>query len=159
MRELITNKRIQVIAADAQQLPFETKFDRVLADLPCSGTGTLARNPEIKWKLRPEDIGDLQSRQKKILEGALLHLEVGGHLVYSTCSLEPEEGEEVVRAAVREHPEVRLLPMREELMRLKKSGDLVWPDIDSLVTENYLRTFPGAHRCDGFFAAVLERHR
>jgi 16S rRNA (cytosine967-C5)-methyltransferase len=159
MRELIMDKKIHVVAADAQHLPFRAKFDRVLADLPCSGTGTLARNPEIKWKLRIEDIDDLQSRQRKILEGSLLHLEVGGQLVYSTCSLEPEEGEEVVQVAVREHPELRIVPMRENLMKLRQAGELVWPDVDSLVAEHYLRTFPGIHPCDGFFAAVLERVR
>jgi 16S rRNA (cytosine967-C5)-methyltransferase len=77
-------------------LPFARRFDRILVDAPCSGTGTLGRNPEIKWKLRPEDLPDLQRRQKALLANARDVLAPGGILVYSTCSLEPEENEEVV---------------------------------------------------------------
>jgi 16S rRNA (cytosine967-C5)-methyltransferase len=157
MRELIGDEKIHIIAADAQHLPFRMHFDRVLVDLPCSGTGTLARNPEIKWKLQPDDIFDLQSRQKRILEGALLQLETGGRLLYSTCSLEPEEGEAVVEAALGEHPRLRIVPMRKELTKLKESGDLAWPELDSLIADDYLRTVPGIHPCDGFFAALIER--
>jgi 16S rRNA (cytosine967-C5)-methyltransferase len=80
-------------------LPFKTRFDRILVDAPCSGTGTLARNPEIKWRLRAEDIVDLQGRQVAILRNALDLLAPGGVLVYSTCSLEREENQEVVEAA------------------------------------------------------------
>ena len=159
MRELLADKRIHVITADARHLPFRIRFDRVLADLPCSGTGTLARNPEIKWKLQPEDIYELQARQTKILAGALQHLEAGGHLIYSTCSLEPEEGEEAVDTVLREHSELQIVPLREELTVLKRSGELVGPDPDSLIAGNYLRTFPGIHPCDGFFAALLKRIR
>jgi 16S rRNA (cytosine967-C5)-methyltransferase len=79
-----------------QPLPFARKFDRILVDAPCSGTGTLGRNPEIKWKLRPEDLPDLQRRQSALLRNALEVLAPGGVLVYSTCSLEEEENEEVV---------------------------------------------------------------
>lgn len=157
MRELVRDRRVHVVGADAQKLPFNIQFDRILADLPCSGTGTLARNPEIKWKLRPEDISDLQVRQKKILAGALQNLEAGGRLLYSTCSLEPEEGEQVVEAALDEHPNLQLIPMQEELLKLKEAGEVVLPDLDSLTTNNYLRTIPGIHPCDGFFAALLER--
>lgn len=77
-------------------LPFVRKFDRILVDAPCSGSGTFGRNPEIKWKLRPEDLADLQPRQIALLRNALALLAPGGILVYSTCSLEPEENEEVV---------------------------------------------------------------
>ena len=159
MRELIPDTRIHVVVADAEQLPFSIRFDRILADLPCSGTGTLARNPEIKWKLRPEDISDLQVRQKKILAGALKNLEAGGRLLYSTCSLEPEEGEQVVEAALDEHPDLQLIPMQEQLLKLKEAGEVVWPDLNSLTTDNYLRTIPGIHPCDGFFAALMGRMR
>jgi 16S rRNA (cytosine967-C5)-methyltransferase len=77
-------------------LPFGARFDRILVDAPCSGTGTLARNPEIKWRLQPADIADLQSRQIAILKNALAQLAPGGLLVYSTCSLEREENQDVV---------------------------------------------------------------
>jgi len=77
-------------------LPFGSRFDRILLDAPCSGTGTLARNPEIKWRLLPTDLADLQARQKSLLANARAALKPGGILVYSTCSLEPEENEEIV---------------------------------------------------------------
>ena len=79
-------------------LPFAPRFDRILVDAPCSGTGTLGRNPEIKWRLRPDDLADLPRRQKALLANALAVLAPGGRLVYATCSLEPEENQEVVVA-------------------------------------------------------------
>jgi 16S rRNA (cytosine967-C5)-methyltransferase len=91
---------IPVAVIDATvPLPFSQRFDRILVDAPCSGTGTLSRNPEIKWRLRPADIEDLQRRQIAILGNALKQLAPGGVLVYSTCSLEREENEEVVAAS------------------------------------------------------------
>jgi 16S rRNA (cytosine967-C5)-methyltransferase len=88
---------IPVITLDATQpLPFGARFDRILVDAPCSGTGTLARNPEIKWRLRPPDILDLQARQISILRHALAQLAPTGRLVYSTCSLEREENQDIV---------------------------------------------------------------
>jgi 16S rRNA (cytosine967-C5)-methyltransferase len=77
-------------------LPFARKFDRILLDAPCSGTGTLARNPEIKWRLTPQDIQALHQRQTALLANAMDALAPGGRLVYSTCSLEREENENVV---------------------------------------------------------------
>jgi len=88
---------IPIVTLDAMKpLPFAACFDRILVDAPCSGTGTLARNPEIKWRLKPADIEDLQSRQIAILRNALDKLAPGGLLVYSTCSLEREENQDVV---------------------------------------------------------------
>jgi 16S rRNA (cytosine967-C5)-methyltransferase len=85
------------VALDAtESLPFSRKFERILIDAPCSGTGTLARNPEIKWRLQPGDLAAFQRRQKKMIERALEHLSTGGRLVYSTCSLEREENENAV---------------------------------------------------------------
>lgn len=80
-------------------LPFRERFERILLDAPCSGTGTLARNPEIKWRLKPEDLEDLPRRQAAMLANALERLAPGGRLVYSTCSLEREENEAVVERA------------------------------------------------------------
>jgi 16S rRNA (cytosine967-C5)-methyltransferase len=77
-------------------LPFGRVFDRILVDAPCSGTGTLGRNPEIKWRLRPDDFRRYPMAQRLILANALACLKPGGRLVYATCSLEPEENEEVV---------------------------------------------------------------
>ncbi|HEY6937365.1 MAG TPA: transcription antitermination factor NusB, partial [Terriglobales bacterium] len=96
LRRLLRADNVQVICADAENLPVCGKFDRVLADVPCSGTGTLARNPEIKWRLKPEDLADLHVRQLAIASSALQHLAPGGRLVYSSCSLEREENKAVV---------------------------------------------------------------
>lgn len=114
------------LVLDAREpLPFRRRFDRILVDAPCSGTGTLGRNPEIRWRLRPEDIEDLHRRQVAILRRALEHLAPGGRLVYSTCSLEPLENEDVVREAAP----------------------------DRVVEER--RRIPGIDPGDGFYAAVL----
>jgi 16S rRNA (cytosine967-C5)-methyltransferase len=116
-----------LVALDGTRpLPFGRAFDRILVDAPCSGTGTLARNPEIKWKLRPEDLPDLARRQAALLENARAVLAPGGRLVYATCSLEPEENEQIVAA--------------------------VPPD---LAGESSLR-LPGRDAGDGFFAAVIK---
>ena len=157
LRERAPQANVQVITADAVQLPFADVFDRVLADVPCSGTGTLARNPEIKWKLRPEDLTDLQQRQLLILKAAMKHVAPGGRVIYSTCSLEPEENEEVVGNAFAQSSSFKIIPIRGELDRLSESGELTWKDIDQLVQGDFLRTVPGVQPCDGFFAAVLER--
>ena len=154
--------RIQIVTADAQRLPMTTQFDRVLADVPCSGTGTLARNPEIKWRLTTDDLARLAQRQLAILRSALAPVAPGGRLIYSTCSLEKEENENVVEQALSENKSFRLLDCRTELNRLKESGELTWsdqgsPDPASLTSGPYLRTLPGVHPCDGFFAAILER--
>ena len=91
---------IPVVVADARAaLPFSRKFDRILVDAPCTGTGTLSRNPEIKWRLTPDDLPDLHARQVAILKSALGQLAPGGLVVYSTCSLEREENEDVVAAS------------------------------------------------------------
>jgi len=103
---------VDLVVLDAREpLPFRRRFDRILVDAPCTGTGTLARNPEIKWRLRAGSIGELQQVQKLILGRALEALEPGGRLVYSTCSLEQEENEEVVGAGVVRS--VRRMPGRD----------------------------------------------
>ena len=157
LRTAGAEKSISVIVGNAEHLPFSSKFDQVLADVPCSGTGTLARNPEIKWRLRPEDLHDLQARQTAILQSALRQVVPGGRIVYSTCSLEREENQMVVEPAVANNNSFRVIDCGAELARLKESRELLWPDIASLTRGPYLRTIPGIHPCDGFFAAVLEK--
>lgn len=157
LRKLVPQNNVRVITADARQLPVTPRFDRVLADVPCSGTGTLARNPEIKWRLRPEDLKDLHDRQLAILESAMTHVAPGGRLIYSTCSLEPEENSQVVEEALVEGSAFHVLDCRLELGILQHEGELAWLDSDSLTNGPYLRTIPGVHPCDGFFAAVLQR--
>ena len=156
-RLLPCGSRVHIIAADATRLPLAGDFDRVLVDVPCSGTGTLARNPEIKWRLQPQDLTDLHERQVAILKAALERVSHGGRVVYSSCSLEREENAAVVEEALAARVDFRLLDCRAELQGLRESGELVWEDLESLVEGLYLRTIPGVHPCDGFFAAVVER--
>ncbi len=101
-----------VVLDGARPLPFSARFDRILVDAPCSGTGTLGRNPEIKWRLTPADLEDLPRRQCALLAAARAVLAPGGRLVYSTCSLEPEENEAIV-AGVPVIETMRRIPGRE----------------------------------------------
>ena len=157
LRKLTDLSNVHVLAADARHLPFHPGFDRILADVPCSGTGTLARNPEIKWRLTPEDLFDLQARQVAILKSTLALLVPGGRLVYSTCSLEREENEDVVESVLADAGDFTVIDCRGELKQLQRSGEFVWKDLDSVLNGPYLRTLPGVHPCDGFFAAIIER--
>jgi len=157
LSKLHTAPQIQIVVADATRLPTSVSFDRVLADVPCSGTGTLARHPEIKWSLTSADIGELHQRQCAILRAALAQVAPRGRLIYSTCSLEKEENEDVVEQALAENQSFRLLDCRAELATLKAAGDLMWPDPANLTRGRCLRTIPGIHPSDGFFAAILER--
>jgi len=157
LQNLIRLPNVYVVAADARQSPFSFAFNCILADVPCSGTGTLARNPEIKWRLKAEDLRDLQSRQVAILKSALAQLAIGGRLVYSTCSLEREENEAVLELVLDATTEFKVVDCRGELEQLQQSGEMCWQDISSLLAGPYLRTIPGVHPCDGFFAAMIER--
>jgi 16S rRNA (cytosine967-C5)-methyltransferase len=158
LRKLVREdaQRIRILTADARHLPLTQQFDRILVDAPCSGTGTLARNPEIKWRLRPQDLGELQERQVAILRSATQHLKPGGQVIYSTCSLEKEENEDVVEKLLNDDPRLHRRDCREELNHLKTTGVLTGADPISLTRGPYLRTIPGVHPCDGFFAALLE---
>ena len=132
------------------------RFDLILCDVPCSGTGTLARNPEIRLRLKPEELTRQAERQRAILTGALKHLAPGGRLVYSTCSLEPEECERVVEA-VTANTTLRHIPIDPLMAHLSKSVLNPSIDLSSTLREGTLRTLPGVHPCDGFYAAILER--
>jgi 16S rRNA (cytosine967-C5)-methyltransferase len=118
----------RVVLDASQSLPFAGRFKKILIDAPCCGTGTLARNPEIRWRLSQDGIARLQEEQVAILHRGLETLAPGGRLVYSTCSLEREENEDVVTQAS-PHFRVRVL--------------------------NELRRTPGVDAGDGFYAAVL----
>jgi 16S rRNA (cytosine967-C5)-methyltransferase len=150
-RQLPADLRFGAVRLDATRaLPFGIKFDRILLDVPCSGTGTLARNPEIKWRLRPEDLPRLAAAQAAIGRNALEVLKPGGRLVYATCSLEPEENEQVVETILAESPAARRLS-QEELRR-------EFPDLSALFDrQGYFRTRPDFDQMDGFFAAVIVR--
>jgi 16S rRNA (cytosine967-C5)-methyltransferase len=157
LRRLVHATNAQIVAADARQLPFSAEFDRVLVDVPCSGTGTLARNPEIKWRLKAEDLLDLQARQIAVLRSAMAKTAPGGRVVYSTCSLEGEENFDVIERVLLEEKSFRVVNVREELARLKTEGELAWENPETLISGDYLRTIPGVHPSDGFFAAILEK--
>ena len=155
------SERVSCAVMDAAaEIPRETQFDLILCDVPCSGTGTLARNPEIRLRLRPEDLARQSARQRAILRGALGRLTVGGRLVYSTCSLEREENEAVVEA-VTNGAGVRRISMGSLLARLADDGVLRREVSERLtrtaVKDGALRTLPGVQGCDGFFAVVVER--
>jgi 16S rRNA (cytosine967-C5)-methyltransferase len=160
MRRLLHAPNVRVVAADARALPLCGFFDRILVDAPCSGTGTLGRNPESKWALIPADLADLHGRQVAILAAALRALAPGGKLLYSTCSLEQEENENVI-AEVLAMPEfsapVALVPIASSLRELEREGELVPGFAETLTRGDFLATLPGLHPCDGFFAALLER--
>jgi len=149
---------VKLVELDATKpLPFQKEFDRILVDAPCSGTGTLARHPEIRWRLRPEDLAESSAGQKLMLSNALALLKRGGRLVYSTCSMEPEENESVVAAVLRGCPAVRIVAATEaartiepELASHVNATDLFSPD-------GFFRTSPAAQHTDGFFAALLEK--
>ncbi len=143
----------------ARPLPFGIEFDRILVDAPCSGTGTLARHPEIRWRLKPEQLPELNRLQCGLLGIALNQLAPGGRLVYSTCSLEPEENEDLVAEALRKFPDVSRVPAAEVARTI--SGHLA-PGVDAknLFDEvGQFHTTPGAYQTDGFFAALLEKKR
>ena len=156
LRRRVRAANVQVLTADALHLPLNGGFDRVLADVPCSGTGTLARNPEIKWRLRPDDLNGLHTKQVAILRAALRQLAPGGRAVYSTCSLEPEENQAVVEEVMEGDSRFNLLDCRVELERLRSAGELTTSDLGSLIDGRYLRTIPGVDPYDGFFAALIE---
>lgn len=157
-------ERIRTAVADASVsgglAPETARFDLIVCDVPCSGTGTLARNPEIRYQLTTAELARQAERQRAILANAFAHLAPGGRLVYSTCSLEPEENERVVEAVVRTGT-LQAVPVRTLIEGARDSG--VLPDasaellLASAVKGDALRTLPGVQPCDGFFAAIFER--
>jgi 16S rRNA (cytosine967-C5)-methyltransferase len=159
--------RLKLIAVDLVELdaesplPFGRQFEKILVDAPCTGTGTLARHPEIRWRLTRTQIDELHRVQVAILRNALSQLAPGATLVYSTCSLEPEENEAVVEQALQ-------LGGKAALNFSKVSGPRILatiarhlePTLDPsglLDSDGYFRTLPYRDGTDGFFAAVLER--
>jgi 16S rRNA (cytosine967-C5)-methyltransferase len=144
-----STKHVKTLVADMTAPPAELQagnFDLILCDAPCSGTGTLSRNPEIRHRLRASDLLRQAERQKAILAQALRLLTPGGRLVYSTCSLEPEENLEVVNAVTSTGA---YLPI--------DVAPLLPGSASSAAVDGMLRTLPGIQPCDGFFAALLER--
>jgi 16S rRNA (cytosine967-C5)-methyltransferase len=123
------------------------KIDRVLVDAPCTGLGTLRRNPDLKWRQQPDDVVELSAKQSAILGSAARLLKPGGRLVYATCSILDEENRQVVEAFLEGHPEFELIPAGEVLKKQRIA----------LEVDRYLELWPHRHNTDGFFAAVLQR--
>ncbi|HSE20999.1 MAG TPA: RsmB/NOP family class I SAM-dependent RNA methyltransferase, partial [Pyrinomonadaceae bacterium] len=121
-------------------LPFSDAFDRVLVDAPCSGTGTLRHNPEIRWRITEADILNLAEQQKELLRNAARVVKPGGRLIYSTCSVEPDENEDVVSDFLRS---------TEEFCVVSQTANSTEP--------GSIRTWPHRQGTDGFFAVVLEK--
>jgi len=125
------------------------KIDRVLVDAPCSGLGTLRRNPDLKWRQSPQAIDELAAKQRAILDAAAMLLKPGGRLVYATCSVLGQENREVVETFLAAHPGFERLNCREVLAESHielESGD-------------YLELLPHVHDTDAFFAAVMQRQK
>jgi 16S rRNA (cytosine967-C5)-methyltransferase len=134
---------------DAKVQRLAGKIDRVLVDAPCSGLGTLRRNPDLKWRQSPESVEELKVKQTAILEAASTLVKPGGRLVYATCSLLAEENEGIVAAFLAQHSE--FVPLNCQALLAQHKIDLP--------TGEQLRLWPHIHQTDGFFAAVIERVR
>ncbi|MGJ7914545.1 RsmB/NOP family class I SAM-dependent RNA methyltransferase [Massilia sp. LXY-6] len=148
-RSGLSNVHPVVIAheRDAKVKRLAGKIDRVLVDAPCSGMGTLRRNPDVKWRQQPQDIVELTEKQASILDGASRLVKFGGRLVYATCSLLDEENDGIVAQFLAGHPDFELVPMNKVLAEQRiplEMGDT-------------LKMLPHKHGTDGFFAAVFER--
>jgi len=132
------------------------KLDRVLVDAPCSGLGTLRRNPDMKWRQSPQAVAELVVKQTAILASASRLVKSGGRLVYATCSVLPDENEGVAQAFAAAHPDFVLLPAAEVLTELKVEGAAALCSGPETGAE-FLRLWPHRHGTDGFFAAVWQR--
>ena len=161
MRENFSDSRIRFALQDAAAMELRAEYDLILCDVPCTGTGTIARNPEIRFRVNEAEIARQHDRQVKILSRALEGLAPGGRLLYSTCSLEPEENETVVAECLERRSQYRLVALDEALAQLEREGAINSEGLRQLrgtaLRGDFLRTIPGIHRCDGFFAALFER--
>ncbi len=148
-RSGLSNLHAQVISSetDPKLKRLNGKFDRVLVDAPCSGLGTLRRNPDLKWRQMPEDIAELNIKQANILARAARLTKTGGRLIYATCSLLSDENEKIAEQFLAAHPDFKLLNAAEILAQQQIALD----------TGNYLKLLPHLHNTDGFFAAVFEK--
>jgi 16S rRNA (cytosine967-C5)-methyltransferase len=123
------------------------KIDRVLVDAPCSGLGTLRRDPDMKWRQTPEDVANLVEKQKSILTAAARLVKPGGRLVYATCSILEEENRRIAESFLAGHAQFVLRP----------AGDVLKKERIELDMGEYLELWPHRHGTDGFFAAIFER--
>jgi 16S rRNA (cytosine967-C5)-methyltransferase len=148
-RSGLSNLHSQLISseADPKLKRLNGKFDRVLVDAPCSGLGTLRRNPDLKWRQMPQDVLELSVKQTNILARAAKLVKSGGRLVYATCSLLQDENEVIADAFLKANPDFVLVP----------AGPILQQQQINLDTGSYLKLLPHLHQTDGFFAAVFEK--
>jgi 16S rRNA (cytosine967-C5)-methyltransferase len=148
-RSGLSNLNAQTISSetDPKLKRLNGKFDRVLVDAPCTGLGTLRRNPDLKWRQTPQDLAELTVKQTNILARASKLTKAGGRLIYSTCSLLSDENEQIAENFLAAHPDFKLLNAAEILKQQQINLD----------TGDYLKLLPHLHNTDGFFAAVFEK--
>lgn len=154
LRETVTAcgaENVRIVRADAAApLPFGPVFDAVLLDAPCSGLGTIRRDPEIRWRRTPDDLLRMAETQDRMLRRVSATVRPGGRLIYATCSSEPEENEERVRDFLAAHGAFAVVSLAETAGAGRLPAGVV-------TAEGFLRTWPFAHGLEAFFAAVLRR--
>ena len=147
----VDNVQKQIIKSESD--PFikrhKDSADRVLVDAPCTGSGTWRRNPDLKWRMQPTDLAEMNAIQAKILDSAARLVKPGGRMIYATCSLLDEENEDQVKQFLSKFPDFRVVSPAE----IWNNQWTFWTD----TTAHYLRLTPHQHGTDGFFAAVLEK--
>lgn len=150
-RSGLSNVHPVVIAheRDAKIKRLAGKLDRVLVDAPCSGLGTLRRNPDVKWRQTLEGVAELNQKQASILDSAARLVKQGGRLVYATCSILDEENEGIVQQFLTTHPDFTLIPAKQILDEQKINLEM----------GEYFKLYPHIHHADGFFAAVMQRNK
>jgi len=148
-RSGLSNVHPQLLASerDAHVKRLAGKIDRVLVDAPCTGFGTLRRNPDLKWRQSERALAELTAKQAAILDAASMLVKSGGRLVYATCSILPDENDAIVDAFLASHPDFEQRDAAAELARAQIP----------LATGRTMTLLPHRHACDGFFAAILHR--
>lgn len=161
LRERLAGHDVDCRLADAATLADDGLYDLVLVDAPCSGTGTLGRNPEIRHRLKHDGLPRQAQRQRGLLAAALRTTRPGGRVVYSTCSLEAEENEQVVAAVLASAPHIRLIPMTARIDEMLREDIIPASGAEylhrSVTQEGFLRLLGGALKTDGFFVALFEK--
>jgi 16S rRNA (cytosine967-C5)-methyltransferase len=152
-RSGLSNVHPQRIASerDPRVKRLSGKIDRVLVDAPCTGLGTLRRNPDLKWRQTERSLAELAAKQASILAAAATLVKIGGRLLYATCSILPEENDQVVKAFLAAHPGFAIVPAATALAAARIELPPVEP------ADGFLRLRPDVHGTDAFFGALLER--
>ena len=139
---------------DARLDRYLGKADRVLVDAPCSGLGTLRRNPDLKWRQHPKDVQELSVKQLNILTAAAKLVKPDGRLMYATCRVLPEENEDIITPILEAHPEFRARHWTEVLAPANRPTT-----VTSRPDEPFLRLWPQRDECDGFFVTVMQKQK